>query len=160
SDTDDVLHQRFLDAARAGPALVNFAGHGSELFWSDADPAIFSIDDVAALSGTDTSLWLHMTCYTGIFQDPRRESLAVATLLTPSRGAGGRWASAAASYPADHATMNQALVKALLVDGKALGQATRDALALTTDPDVQSTFVLLGDPTARAVATQALQTAP
>ncbi len=48
-------------------------------------------------------------------------------------------------------------MKALLIEGKTLGEATREALAGTTDPDVQATFVLLGDPSARAVATAALE---
>ena len=160
SDTDDVLHQRFLDAARAGPALVNFTGHASELFWTESDPAIFAVDDVAALSGSEPGLWLHMTCFTGFFQDPRRQSLAVATLLTQSGGAWSTWASTASTYPAEHLALNEALVKAILVDGRTLGEATRDALAAMNDPEVQSTFVLLGDPSARAVITQALETAP
>jgi hypothetical protein len=54
----------------------------------------------------------------------------------------------------------RALVNALLVEGKTLGEATRDALAQASDPELQSTFVLLGDPSARAVATQALESAP
>ena len=160
SDTDEVLHRRFLDAARAGPAVVNFSGHAAELFWTEADPPLYAVDDVAALSGSEPGLWMHMTCLTGFFQDPRRQSLAVATLLAPSGGAWGTWASTASTYPAEHLALNQTLVKSLLVDGKTLGEATRDALAQTSDPEVQSTFVLLGDPSARAVATQALETAP
>jgi hypothetical protein len=160
TDTDDVVHQRFLDAARASPGLVTFTGHGAELFWTEADPPIYAIEDVAALAGSDTSLWMDVTCWTGFFQDPRRQSLAVATLLTPSGGSWGTWAGTGATSPSDHPVLAQALVKALLVDGKTLGEATRDALAATSDPEVQSTFVLLGDPSSRAVATQtqALQT--
>jgi Peptidase family C25 len=160
SDTDDIIHQRFLDAARAGPALVNFMGHAAEEYWTEAIPAVYAAEDVPALSGSDASLWVHLTCWTGFFQDPRRQSLAVATLLAPSGGAWATWASTAGSYPGTHSAFSQALVKSLLVDGKTLGEATRDALAVASDPDVQSTFTLLGDPSARAVATQtqALQT--
>jgi hypothetical protein len=160
TDTDDVVHQRFLDAARAGPGLVTFIGHAAELFWTEADPPLYAIDDVAALAGSDTSLWMQLTCWTGFFQDPNRQSLAVATLLTPSGGAWGTWAGTGATSPTDHPALGRALVNALLVDGKTLGEATREALAQTSDPEVQSTFVLLGDPSARAVATQALETAP
>jgi uncharacterized protein (TIGR03382 family) len=56
------------------------------------------------------------------------------------------------TYPTDHPALNRALVTALLVDGKTLGDATREALAGVSDPDLRSTFVLLGDPSARAVA--------
>jgi len=160
TDTDDVIHQRFLDAARAGPGLVTFIGHAAELFWTEADPPIYAIEDVAALTGSNTSLWMELTCWTGFFQDPRRQSLAVATLLTPSGGAWGTWAGTGGTAPTDHPALARALVNALLVDGKTLGEATRDALAQTSDPEVQATFVLLGDPSARAVATQALETAP
>jgi len=157
SDTDDVLHQRFVDAARSGPALVNYTGHAAELFWSGN---LHTIDDVEALSGGGTSLWIHMTCLTGFFQDPRRQSLAVATLLEPSGGAWGAWGSTSMTYPTDHPALNRALVTALLLEGKTLGEATREALEGVSDPDLRSTFVLLGDPSARAVATKtaALQT--
>jgi hypothetical protein len=160
SDTDDVIHQRFLDAARTGPALVSFMGHAAEEFWTEATPAIYAAEDVPALAGSNTSLWMDLTCWTGFFQDPRRQSLAVSTLLAPSGGAWATWASTGGSYPGTHSAFGQALAKSLLVDGKTLGEATRDALAVSSEPDVQSTFALLGDPSSRAVATQtqALQT--
>ena len=157
SEPDDVLHQRFVDAARSGPALVNYTGHAAELFWSGN---LFTVDDVEALSGGATSLWIHMTCLTGFFQDPRRQSLAVATLLGPSGGAWGAWGSTSMTYPTEHPALNRALVKALLLEGKTLGEATREALGGISDADLANTFVLLGDPSARAVATKtaALQT--
>jgi hypothetical protein len=159
SEPDDVLHQRFVEAARSGPALVNYTGHAAELFWSGN---LHTVDDVDALSGGGTSLWIHMTCLTGFFQDPRRQSLAVATLLGTSGGAWGAWGSTSMTYPTEHPALNRALVKALLLEGKTLGEATREALGGVSDPDLQSTFVLLGDPSARAVATStaALQTRP
>ena len=149
SQSDDVLHQEILDAARAGPALVNYVGHGAETFWSGN---VHTVDDAAALAGGRTSLWVHMTCLAGFFQDPRRQSLAVATLLSPSGGAWGAWGSTSMTYPSEHPMLDRALVKALLLEGKTLGEATREALAGTSDPDLKSTFVLLGDPSARAVA--------
>jgi len=147
---DEVLHQEFIDAARAGPALVNYTGHGSELFWRGD---IHTQTDVLALAGGGTSLWMDMTCRTGFFQDPLHQSLAVATLLTPSGGAWGAWASTSDTYPSEHSNLNRTLVSGVLLDGKTLGEATREALAGVTDVDVASTFVLLGDPSARAVAT-------
>jgi len=148
---DTATHQRFLDAARMGPAFVNYVGHGSQTFWTGE---IHTVDDAAALAGSDTGLWAHMTCRASFFQDPRHHSLAVATLLAPSGGAWGAWGSTGDNYPGDDSAMGRTLVKSLFVDGKTLGEATRDALALATDQDVRSTFVLLGDPSARAVASQ------
>jgi hypothetical protein len=129
------------------------------MFWGQ-DDGFFTSEDVAALAGTETALWIHMTCFTGFFEDPKHHSLAVAALLASSGGAWGAWASSGMTYPGDHSAVDRALVRALLIQGKTLGEATRDALAFATDPEVQSTFVLLGDPSARAVATQALETTP
>ncbi|HEY1908499.1 MAG TPA: C25 family cysteine peptidase, partial [Myxococcaceae bacterium] len=159
SEPDDVLHQRFLDAAASGPALVNYTGHASELFWNGN---LHTVGDVAALSRGGTSLWVHMTCLTGFFQDPSRQSLAVATLLSPGGGAWGAWGSTSMTYPTEHPALNRALVKALLVEGKTLGEATREAMAGLTDQELTGTFVLLGDPSARAVAnsSSALGAAP
>jgi uncharacterized protein (TIGR03382 family) len=134
-----------------GPAFVNYVGHGSQTFWTGE---IHTVDDAAALAGSDTGLWAHMTCRASFFQDPRHHSLAVATLLAPSGGAWGAWGSTGDNYPGDDSAMGRTLVRSLFVDGKTLGEATRDALALATDQDVRSTFVLLGDPSARAVASQ------
>ncbi len=149
SQPDEVLHQQFLDAARAGPALVNYAGHASETFWAGN---LHTVDDTDALAGGGTALWVDMTCMTGFFQDPRRQSLAVATLLAQSGGAWGAWGSTAMTYPSEHPAVDRALVKALLVDGMTLGEATQAALAGISDSDLHATFVLLGDPSARAVA--------
>ncbi len=148
SEPDDSLHQKFLAAARSGPALVNYVGHASELFWNGD---LHTVADTEALAGGGTSLWLHMTCLTGFFQDPRRQSLAVATLLAPG-GAWGAWGSTGMSYPSEHPALDRALVRELLLEGKTLGEATRSALAAVGDPDLRSTFVLLGDPSATAVA--------
>ncbi|HEY1905508.1 MAG TPA: C25 family cysteine peptidase, partial [Myxococcaceae bacterium] len=150
---DSLAHQQVLDALLTGPALVNYVGHGSDLYWSGK---LQSVDDVTALAAVQPGLWAHMTCLAAFFQDPRRQSLAVATLLEPSGGAWGAWGSTGITYPSSHPALNQALVKSLFLEGRTLGEATRDALAAANDPEVQSTFVLLGDPSARAVATQAL----
>src|SRR5262249_25469711 len=144
---DDVLHQQFLDAARAGPALINYAGHASETFWAGN---LHTVDDAAVLSTGGTSLWVHMTCMTAFFQDPRRQSLAVATLLAPGGGAWAAWGSTGMTYPTEHPAVDRALVRALLLEGKTLGEATRAALDGRSDAELQATFVLLGDPSARA----------
>src|SRR5262249_22454508 len=159
SDTDDALHQRFLEAARLGPALVDYTRHAPETFWAGN---IHTVDDATSLAGGGTSLWAHMTCVTAFFQDPRRPALAVATLLAPSGGAWGAWGSTGMPYPGQHSEVDQLLAKGLLLDGKTLGEATRDAMANVSDPDLRATFVLLGDPSARAVAQRspALQQAP
>ena len=147
TDSDDALHEQFLAQVRQGPAVVDYAGHASETFWSGD---IHEVADAALLAGTGkTSLFVHATCDTGFFQDPRRQSLAVAMLLASDGGAWGAWAFTGQSLPSDHPALNAALVDALLNRGQTLGEATRAALAVADDPITQQTFVLLGDPSAR-----------
>jgi hypothetical protein len=100
-------------STRPGPARRWSTSPGTppSCFWTESVPPIYAVEDVAALAGSQASLWMHLTCFTGVFQDPRRQSLAVATLLTPSGGAWGTWASTASTYPAEHLTLNQALVE-------------------------------------------------
>ena len=54
---DALAHQQFLDALHTNPALVNFAGHAAETFWTDGTPSLYSVDDVAALAGSQPGLW-------------------------------------------------------------------------------------------------------
>jgi hypothetical protein len=149
SDTDAALHDQVLAAVRNGPAVVDYAGHGAETFWSGD---LLTVDDAATMAGSGkTSLFVHMTCLAGFFQDPRRQSLAVATLLTDQGGAWGAWASTSMTWPADHPALNSALIASLLSQGKTLGEATNAAMAAVSDPDVRATFALLGDPSAQLV---------
>jgi hypothetical protein len=149
SDTDAALHDQVLAALRNGPAVVDYAGHGAETFWSGD---LLTVDDAAALAGSGkTSLFVHMTCLAGFFQDPRRQSLAVATLLADQGGAWGAWASTSMTWPADHPALNSALIASLLSQGKTLGEATNAAMAAVNDPDIRATFALLGDPSAQLV---------
>jgi uncharacterized protein (TIGR03382 family) len=147
TDSDAALHAQFLDQVRQGPAVVDYAGHGQETFWAGD---IHEVADAALLAGTGkTSLFVHATCYAGFFEDPRRQSLAVATLLADGGGAWGAWATTAETYPSDHPALNAALVDAVVNRGQTLGEATRVALAATSDTTVVQTLVLLGDPSAR-----------
>jgi uncharacterized protein (TIGR03382 family) len=152
SDTDAALHDQVLAALRTGPAVVDYVGHGAETFWAGD---LLTVDDAAALAGSGkTSLFVHMTCLAGFFQDPRRQSLGVAALLADQGGAWGAWASTALTWPADHPALNSTLIASLLSSGPTLGDATNAAMAGVSDPDVQATFVLLGDPSAQLVPTR------
>jgi uncharacterized protein (TIGR03382 family) len=64
------------------------------------------------------------------------------------------WASTAMTVPTEHALFSKTLLSSVLNDGLTLGEATLKAKQAVTDPDVRATFVLLGDPSAHAVATR------
>jgi uncharacterized protein (TIGR03382 family) len=145
-------HSSLLEVLRKGPVAVDYQGHGSEQVWA---AGMLSTADVEALSGTGTSaLFAAATCLNAYFVDLDRESLSSALLRTPAGGAWGLWASSAFSIPTEHALFSKTALSAALNDGVTLGEATLKAKQAVTDPDVRATFHLLGDPSARAVATR------
>ena len=116
---------------------------------------MLSTADVDALAGTGSSaLFVAATCLNAYFVDIGRESLGAALLRTPGGGAWGIWASSAYTVPTEHPLFSKTVLSAVLNEGLTLGEATLKAKQGVTDPDVRSTFHLLGDPSARAVATR------
>jgi autotransporter-associated beta strand protein len=148
---DDVAtHAALLDDLRAGPVAVDYQGHGAEDFWNGR---ILSTADVDALTDSGhASLVVASTCLNGYFLDIGREALGPALLRIPRGGAWGVWASSALTFPTEHALLSKTLLAATLREGKTLGEATLEAKQAVTDPDVRASFQLLGDPSARAVA--------
>jgi hypothetical protein len=131
---------------------VDYQGHGAEDFWAGR---MLATSDVDALAGTGaSSLVVAATCLNGYFVDIGRESLGSAMLRTPAGGAWGVWASSALTLPTEHALLSKTLLSAAFNEGLTLGEATLKAKQAVTDPDVRATFHLLGDPSARAVATR------
>ncbi|HZW89517.1 MAG TPA: C25 family cysteine peptidase, partial [Myxococcaceae bacterium] len=148
---DAASHTALLDALRAGPVAVDYQGHGAEDIWGGR---MLSTADVDALSnGSRASLVVASTCLNAYFLDIGREALGTALLRTPGGGAWGVWASSALTLPTEHALLSKTLLVAALQDGKTLGEATLEAKQAVTDADVRASFQLLGDPSARAVAT-------
>jgi autotransporter-associated beta strand protein len=146
---DAATHSALLDAFRAGPAAVDYQGHGAEDFWAGR---ILATTDTDALAGSGRSgLLVAATCLNAYFVDIGRESLGAALLRTPNGGSWGVWASSALTLPTEHGLLSKTLLSAALNDGLTLGEATLKAKAAVTDPDVRATFQLLGDPSARAV---------
>jgi len=150
---DAATHTALLEALRAGPVAVDFQGHGAEDLWAGR---ILSSSDADALAGSGNSaLVVAATCLNGYFVDIGRESLGAALLRTPNGGSWGVWASSALTLPTEHALLSKTLLSATLNEGLTLGEATLKAKHAVTDPDVRSTFQLLGDPSARAVVSSA-----
>jgi MYXO-CTERM domain-containing protein len=147
---DATSHTQLLSALRAGPAVVDYQGHGTEDTWNGR---ILTSDDVDALSNSGkTSLMVAATCLNAYFHDIGRETLGTALLRTPAGGAWSMWASSGMTFPTEHATLSSALFTAALDDALTLGEATLKAKQAVQDVDVRATFQLLGDPSARAVA--------
>ncbi|HET9157164.1 MAG TPA: C25 family cysteine peptidase, partial [Myxococcaceae bacterium] len=161
-DDDAASHTALLDSLRAGPVAVDYQGHGAEDVWGGR---ILSTSDVDALTNSGRpSLVVASTCLNAYFLDIGREALGTALLRTQGGGAWGVWASSALTLPTEHALLSRTLLVAALHDGKTLGEATLEAKQAVTDADVRASFQLLGDPSARAVATHSsalsLPTAP
>ena len=147
---DSSSHAELISALRAGPAAVDYQGHGAEDFWNGN---ILTDADAAALAGSQkTSLMVAATCLNGYFHDIGREALSAALLRTHDGGAWSMWASSGLTFPTEHAALSSALLTSVLNDGLTLGEATLKAKQAVQDVDVRATFHLLGDPSARAVA--------
>ena len=147
SGTDTAVHAQVIAAMQTGPAVLDYQGHGAEDF---EDGNILSDSDTAALANTGRSLVFSApTCFNGYFVDIGRQDLATALLLTEDGGAWAAWASSGETSPIEQPKLSSDLLKAVVVDGLTLGEASVIAKAAITDPDVLSTFHLFGDPSAR-----------
>ena len=75
-----------------GLALINFMGHGGGAIW--ADNGLFRIEDVERLNNAGKYPFLtSMTCFTGAFDEPYRQTLSEETLAAERKGSIGVWAS-------------------------------------------------------------------
>ncbi len=144
-------------ALSAGPAVVNYAGHGTITGWRGS----MSTDEIAGLSnGAHRSVFTVMNCLNGYFQDPVLPCLAEELLRNPGGGAVAVWASSGTCLPADQAIMDVAFYAHLFGgarpiwspargDVMTIGEAAARAKAAIRDPDVRRTWILFGDPAAR-----------
>ena len=149
--TSETAKSQLIASLDRGPALVNYAGHGSVNLWRGN---FLTSDDAAELNnGERLSLFVTMTCLNGYFHDAALESLAEALLHATGGGAVAVWAPSGMTGPISQAAMNQELFRWLFVESSStgepfrLGEVIRRAKAGVSDQDVQRTWILLGDPT-------------
>ena len=131
------------------PYLVAYFGHGTVEGWRDG---LLTSAAASALVGEPAPLVVAMTCLNGMFHDLYAErSLAEALLLNPVGGAAAVWASSGLTVPLPQQQMAEELMR-LLNGGEALtlGEAVRRAKAATEDMAVRRTWILFGDPAAKA----------
>jgi len=138
-----------ISAIDAGPDLVNYIGHGNENTWGglSSDQNWLTDTDTPSLTNSQhPAVFAMMTCLSGFFADPQVESLAE-SLLTANGGAVAVWASSGLTVPSGQVEADQTLYGLLFTStAPPVGEATRQAQNSSSDPDVQQTWNLLGDP--------------
>jgi hypothetical protein len=134
----------------AGPALVNYSGHGNVNSWAGG---LFSTDDaLACANGSSLPFVVVMDCLNGYFVEPRLpgEGIGEGLLKAPNGGSVASFASTGLTIPERQHEMSRALYQ-LLYDGSTpvmrVGDAIIQSKLATSDIDVRRTWVLLGDPT-------------
>ena len=86
---NDALTAGLVAAWNEGLLLVNYVGHGAPASWAGA-PTLFSATEATSLTNGDRlPVTLEMTCYTGAFHFPQRETVAEALMRAPQGRRGG-----------------------------------------------------------------------
>lgn len=136
----------------SGQGIVAYFGHGSIGMWGKDQ--LFTVDDVAGLNNrTQPSIFINMTCLTGLFTHPKIESLSEALLWRRGGGAVAVLAPTSLTLAADQSQLSSALADKLFDQnairmGDALLYAWRNIPIEggTGGNDVLNTFLLFGDP--------------
>ncbi len=145
ANPDAANRTAIVNAFNQGPALVNYAGHGSVEVWTGAP--IFNAADAQNLTNTRLPVVVAMNCLNGYFHDLNTVSLAESLMRAPHGGAVAVWASSALTPATGQIPANQEMARQLFQHGARLGDAARAAKQTTNDPEVRRTWLLFGDPT-------------
>jgi len=147
--SDDLTRAQIVDALNQGPMIVNYYGHGSVNVWTGA--GLFDSDLATNLTNTNRlSLYVMMTCLNGYGHDAYIDSLAESALKAPNGGAVAVWASSGFTETQAQIALDQEFYRQLFSNQTVrLGEAIRNAKAVTSNSDVRRTWVLFGDPAMR-----------
>ncbi len=146
--TASAVQQQVVDGINGGPLLVNYVGHGSTGIW--ADDLLTPATTGSLQNGNRLPLFIMMTCLNGYFIDPKPAftSLAEDLLNAPHGGAVAVWSSTGETVPEPQAQLNMQFYRLLFSrPSLTLGDLAIKASQAISDPDVQQTWVMLGDPT-------------
>jgi len=145
--SDAAARASIISKINSGTALVNYSGHGNIDIWTGA-PIFNTADAMALTNGNKLPLVIVMDCLNGYFIAPSIDCISEALMQAPNGGAVASFSSSGLTIPTGQHEMGQQLFS-LLYSGPpiALGDATRQAKAATTDLDVRRTWILFGDPT-------------
>ena len=133
-----------LAGLKGGAGLVTYLGHGSMQLWDDN---VLDTSIVDTLTNTAFPFFISLTCLNGYFIMPTFDSLAGA-LVTDSGGAVGVVASSSLTEFAPQEALGSALLSHLST-GVTVGEALVAAQHAVSDPDVQKSYLLFGDPSMR-----------
>jgi hypothetical protein len=145
---DNSNRPALLAAINASPDVINYFGHGNLNIWggnwlTDTDAPTFTNVAHPAFAAL-------MTCLNGYFIDVQVDSIAQALLQAPG-GAVAVWSSSGETVPSGQVQADQTLYQVLFgtATPPLLGEAVRQAKNSSSDPDVRSTWNLIGDPETR-----------
>ena len=89
-----------IDNMNDGLFLLNFMGHGGGAIW--ADNSLLRLEDVDRLENKGKyPIVTSMTCFTGAFDSPQRQTLSERMLLLPEAGSQAIWASSGLGWRDD-----------------------------------------------------------
>jgi hypothetical protein len=144
--SDAATRASIISKINSGAALVNYSGHGNVNVWTGA-PIFNTTDAMALTNGNKLPLVIVMDCLNGYFIAPPLDCISEAMMKAPNGGAVASFSSSGLTIPIGQHEMGEELFN-LLYSGPpiALGDATRQAKAATTDLDVRRTWILFGDP--------------
>jgi hypothetical protein len=141
-----------MSAFDAGPALVSYVGHGSQVLWGNSWENIFRAPDVSLLQPQPAQpLVLTMTCSNGYFTSPWTNAIAERLTLTPDRGAIAAFSPSGLSLDSAAHLYHRALATELengnhLRIGDLVLAAQTHYLQTGAFPELLSIYHLFGDP--------------
>jgi hypothetical protein len=150
SDADvATVRERIRTAINAGPAVLNFMGHGSTTSWTGA-VLLNGADAMNLQNGSRLPFAVLMTCLNGSFGEDNFDSMAESLLKSPNGGAVAVWASSGLSAPDKQVLVNSSFYQELFSDQNVrFGDAVRTAKQAIQDQNVRRSWILFGDPTMR-----------
>ncbi len=145
---DATAKSQLLAAINRGQKIVNYTGHGSADSWR---AQMLTNDDAAALTNTNLSVFITMTCLNGYYQDPALDGLAESLMKARRGGAVEGWGSSGMTGPGNELVLNEQMYRSVFDANASLtiGEATLRAKAAVNDEDIRRTWILFGDPSMR-----------
>ncbi|HVN29416.1 MAG TPA: C25 family cysteine peptidase, partial [Candidatus Binataceae bacterium] len=141
---DDSNRPDLLAAINASPDLVNYIGHGNVQNW--AADWLTTADAPNFTNVAHPAFFSLMTCLSGYYIDTQEDDVAQSLLQAPG-GAVAVWSSSGLTVPSSQTLADQMLYTELFGSNPPLlGDAVRLAKNSSSDPDIQRTWNLMGDP--------------
>jgi hypothetical protein len=141
---DEGSRADLLEALRAGPVWLNYAGHGSLTIL--CDEGLLTLEDGA--NWWNPALVVAWTCLAAHYVHPTQDSMAEVWMRVPNGGAVAFLGPVGETTSRDQEPFLQAFYSALK-ERERLGDAWLAALQDGRSDDVRWSYVLLGDPALR-----------